>query len=75
MDGWAAPVLDVGAAVDDGAAGVDVADGVCLGGLDGLLLPQPAAPSTRALAARAAAMTDTFVIMDSFGCSPTSRAT
>jgi hypothetical protein len=67
-----APLLDVGAADDDDAAAeeVDVDDFVDDDGPADLSLPHPvtAAPTTNVVAARAAAATDTFFTIDSFGC-------
>jgi len=68
-EGWAAPLLDVGAA-DDDAEEVDVGDDVVDGWVDDLLLPHPATatPATSMLAPKPAAITDVFITIDSLRC-------
>jgi len=70
-EGWAAPLLDVGAADDADADDVEVldaADDEVDDGLDGLSLPQPvtAAPTSRVPATKAGAIIDTFSKIGSF---------
>jgi hypothetical protein len=62
-------VLDVGAPDDGDAEEVDVADDVVDGGLADLSLPHPvtATPTIRMLAAKPAAIIDTFVKMAPLG--------